>query len=615
MKRIGHISFVPLEGETPEHLGLEPLPPSIVVGEVIRDAFAPFATDGAFESITDFRQLGKFRNDGLHLVYLYGHAWLGPSGPEVAVRADGSTEILRADELLKALFGAAGTDHTMLVLDCCHAEAFDKFIAGLPQPPRLCVYGAGAEEKAIALHGDRTSRLSLVLAAVLSGRAQSVDLTRVIVEAADRLDADGVLRGQTVSYRMHGLAIRLQRGQRAGERKRERTVALIRNIFLGSGAMAALILVLTAWFYWSHTLVEIDLADLDRIADDLRIVASQEDPGNNASKVFARRAGISRRARLWVPAGNIILRINANYADGEERALGFHLKLAPGFDPLPKFLTLAVPSATEVEARPGMAFVPLTDWIQGRELKPRSNASPYWIDIRPPTVNDYMPVARALLDAGRLDIANSFILNGKKAKGALENLGLGQLKTLNDDLGDIFGVIDAANSPHVSAPSDIVVGLVDTPCPACPAPMTRYEAKLFCVSQGKRLPTDVEWELAARGVDGRVFPWGDRFDESRANVPGLPDKGEPSPDLKPVEAYRDHPSPFGLIDTVGNAGDWVVNTLGSYERVYMGATYRYNPEDATTFRMLPVTDSDYLVREITVRCAVDGGHSAKRDMN
>lgn len=69
-----------------------------------------------------------------------------------------------------------------------------------------------------------------------------------------------------------------------------------------------------------------------------------------------------------------------------------------------------------------------------------------------------------------------------------------------------------------------------------------------------------------------------------------------------MDAYKEQLSPFGLIDTVGNAGDWVVNDIGSYERVYMGATYRYNPEDATAFRLLPVTDSDYLIREITVRC-------------
>jgi formylglycine-generating enzyme required for sulfatase activity len=121
-----------------------------------------------------------------------------------------------------------------------------------------------------------------------------------------------------------------------------------------------------------------------------------------------------------------------------------------------------------------------------------------------------------------------------------------------------------------------------------------------------RLPTALEWELAVRGVDGRVYPWGDRFDAARANVRGLPGKGETSPGLKPVDAYREYRSPFGLYDTVGNAGDWVVNDVSAYERVYMGATYQFNPEDATAFRMLPVTDSDYLVREITARCVSPG---------
>ena len=47
----------------------------------------------------------------------------------------------------------------------------------------------------------------------------------------------------------------------------------------------------------------------------------------------------------------------------------------------------------------------------------------------------------------------------------------------------------------------------------------------------------------------------------------------------------------------------MVNAIESYERVYMGATYRFNQEDATTFRMLPITDTDFLLKEITVRCA------------
>src|SRR4029078_10645428 len=108
---------------------------------------------------------------------------------------------------------------------------------------------------------------------------------------------------------------------------------------------------------------------------------------------------------------------------------------------------------------------------------------------------------------------------------------------------------------NVAAPGDIVVGLGDLPCPRCPAPMTRHEAEIYCASRSMRLPTDLEWELAVRGVDGRVYPWGNLFDPSRANVPGLPAAGAPPPALKPVDAYADQLSPFGLMDTVGNAGD------------------------------------------------------------
>jgi hypothetical protein len=102
-----------------------------------------------------------------------------------------------------------------------------------------------------------------------------------------------------------------------------------------------------------------------------------------------------------------------------------------------------------------------------------------------------------------------------------------------------------------------------------------------------------------------LFHQGPQFDESRANIPGLPSKDQGFPSLKPVDAYPNERSPVGLVDTVGNAGDWVVNETGSYESVYMGATYRYNQEDATASRMLPVTDSDYLIREITARCVAD----------
>ena len=213
------------------------------------------------------------------------------------------------------------------------------------------------------------------------------------------------------------------------------------------------------------------------------------------------------------------------------------------------------------------------------------------------------PFARTLKNDGAFeDNEGSLLLDWMQNNSAIEATGLEQLETLNNDLADIFRVIEAGTSNQVSGGGDVIKGASPLPCDNCPAPMLRHEAKLFCETQGKAVPSSTQWELAARGVDGRTYPWGNLFDESKANVPGFPDIGEESPSLKPTNDYIDELSPYGLIDTVGNAGDWVINDGGAYERVYMGATYQYNQEDATTFRLLPITDSDFLLREITVRC-------------
>ena len=78
--------------------------------------------------------------------------------------------------------------------------------------------------------------------------------------------------------------------------------------------------------------------------------------------------------------------------------------------------------------------------------------------------------------------------------------------------------------------------------------MTRFEAEMYCESRGIRLATSREWELAARGTDGRIYPWGDQFDEARANVPGLPEFGESEAVLKPVLAYLDGATPENIVE-------------------------------------------------------------------
>ena len=195
-------------------------------------------------------------------------------------------------------------------------------------------------------------------------------------------------------------------------------------------------------------------------------------------------------------------------------------------------------AAAAVETRAGMVIIPAGEFTMGRDSGPK----------------DETPAHKLFLAAFYID--RNLVTAREYAKFIQEKGPTGPKGEMYLDVADPDVLV--LNRGGKWLPKE---GFENHPV----GEMSRYGAAAYCAWAGKRLPSEAEWEKAARGTDGRLYPWGNDMPR-----PDLAFIGGFRGQTVPVGQFPKGASPYGVLDMAGQVWEW---TRSIYK------PYPYNPKD------------------------------------
>lgn len=273
--------------------------------------------------------------------------------------------------------------------------------------------------------------------------------------------------------------------------------------------------------------------------------------------------GIETVVPSMVPTGTPSPVLHATNTPGQEAptATTFHLggilTQQPTTQPSPTVISTSTAIPSSVIFCPGqdsMVFVEAGTFLMGsthEQINQFAESCPPKQDdpnCGPGYFQDELPQRAKWLPSFCIDqseVANSSFAQFAEATGYITTAEKrGSSLTWNDQARNWNWDVVGADWRHPHGPDSSIKGLENHPV----VQVSWDDAQKYCEWAGKRLPTEEEWEKAARGTDGRIFPWGNEWDQSKLNFYAVKPPG-----TRPVGTYSTGASPYGAMDMLGNA--------------------------------------------------------------